>query len=91
MLLKSHIYVIHVHTYIVHTVHTIFYIQSLSYSNNKYQADDGYNYLMTTIWKDRSGYEAFATSTADGFTIPAASAGKIFYEGKLVLINEKGI
>eukprot|EP01036_Dinobryon_divergens_P033229 gene33229-42967_t len=55
------------------------------------KADDGYNYLMTTIWKDRSGYEAFATSTADGFTIPVASAGKVFYEGKLVLINEKGI
>ena len=54
------------------------------------KADDGFNYIATTIWTDRKAYDAFAASSADGFNIPAPS-GKVFYEGKLVLSSEKGV
>jgi len=53
------------------------------------KADDGFSYIMTTIWKDQKSYEAFVLATADGYA--ASPASKVYYEGKLALMSNKGI
>lgn len=64
------------------------------------KADDGFNYISSTIWRSKEAFEAWTKS--DAFKASHAKAGSVggtyaekpklaFYEGKLTLCNESGI
>ena len=51
------------------------------------RADDDYNYIVTSIWKDQSAYAAWREAN-----LARNIAGReFFYEGKLALSDPKGI
>lgn len=64
------------------------------------KADDGFNYISSTIWRSKEAFEAWTKS--DAFQASHAKAGSVgetyaekpklaFYEGKLTLCSENGI
>lgn len=59
------------------------------------KADDGYNYMNTLLWKSKSDYENYLSSTPisqdDYNNLLQSSPNNAYYEGKLTLASPKGI
>ena len=58
------------------------------------KADDGYNYVVSTMWTDRSAYSSWQSSSRfrDGLLNATSLMPKqAYYEGKLVLSSSVGI
>lgn len=56
------------------------------------KSDDGYNYIETSIWKDKASFDLFKAT--DVTILDSSIVGKMkptFYEGKLALVSQKGI
>lgn len=68
------------------------YAGSLYMRRDATKADDGYNYIEMSIWKDKASYDAYKQSATpiDSLAV-ARSKSPAFYEGKLALNSVLGV
>jgi heme-degrading monooxygenase HmoA len=55
------------------------------------KADDGYNYIHMSIWKDKQSYDSFKTIAKPLAADLAVARSPAFYEGKLALNSARGM